>query len=30
VATNQVGRMDLKQPFTVRRVASPGAGTPRR
>ena len=30
VATNQVGRMDLKQPFAVRRVASPGAGSPRR
>jgi hypothetical protein len=30
VATNSVGRMDLTRPFTVRRVASPGAGSPRR
>lgn len=30
VATNAVGKMDLAQPFTARRVASPGAGAPRR
>jgi hypothetical protein len=29
VATNSVGRMDLSQPFTARRVASPRAPAPR-